>query len=281
MMPWAAPDFDLDDYIDTIIEFLHTLGPQTHVIAVCQPAVPVLAAVSLMNATRDPDAPLSMTLIGGPIDTREAPTAVNRFAKSRSLNWFRENVIHPVPFGYPGFMRSVYPGFVQLAGFMAMNLDRHVSAHWQMFLHLVQGDGENLASKRAFYEEYNSVMDLPAEYYLQTIQTVFHDHLLPRGKMVSRGRTIDPAAIESTALLTIEGERDDISGLGQTRVSHALCRNLPTGMHEHIEQAGVGHYGLFNGKRFRQEIAPRIKAFIRAQVKQTGLYVYDRRDSGS
>jgi poly(3-hydroxybutyrate) depolymerase len=281
LMPWAGPDFDLDDYIDYIIEFLHTLGPQTHVIAVCQPAVPVLAAVSLMNAARDPDAPLSMTLIGGPIDTREAPTKVNKFAKAHSINWFRENAIHPVPFGNAGFMRLVYPGFLQLAGFMAMNLDRHISAHWQMFLHLVQGDGESLASKRAFYEEYRSVMDLPAQYYLQTITTVFHEHLLPRGKMVSRGRAVDPGAIESTALFTIEGERDDISGIGQTRVTHDLCPNLKRSMHEHLEQAGVGHYGLFNGKRFREEIAPRIKAFIHAQVKQTTLYVYDRRDSGT
>jgi poly(3-hydroxybutyrate) depolymerase len=280
IMPWAGPDFDLDDYINYVIEFLHTLGPQTHVVAVCQPAVPVLAAVALMNAARDPDVPLSMTLIGGPIDTREAPTKVNKFAKTHSINWFRENAIHPVPLGNPGFMRQVYPGFLQLAGFMAMNLDRHVSAHWQMFQHLVQGDGESLAAKRAFYEEYRSVMDLPSTYFLQTVETVFHEHLLPRGLMVSRGRPVDPAAIEATALLTIEGERDDISGIGQTRATHPLCRNLKPAMCRHIEQAGVGHYGLFNGRRFREEIAPRIKAFIRAQVKQTALYVYDRRDRG-
>jgi poly(3-hydroxybutyrate) depolymerase len=281
IMPWAGPDFDLDDYINYVIEFLHTLGPQTHVVAVCQPAVPVLAAVALMNAARDPDVPLSMTLIGGPIDTREAPTKVNKFAKSHSINWFRENAIHPVPLGNPGFMRLVYPGFLQLAGFMAMNLDRHVSAHWQMFQHLVQGDGESLAAKRAFYEEYRSVMDLPSKYFLQTVETVFQEHLLPRGLMVSRGRPVDLGAIETTALLTIEGERDDISGIGQTRATHPLCRNLRPEMHRHIEQEGVGHYGLFNGRRFREEIAPRIKAFIRAQVKQTALYVYDRRDSGT
>lgn len=258
------PDFHLDDYIDQVIGFLRLLGPRTHVIAVCQPAVPVLAAVSLMSAARDPATPASMTLIGGPIDTREAPTEVNRFAKRHDIDWFRRRVIHHVPLGHAGFMRRVYPGFLQLAGFMAMNLDRHLEAHWDMFLHLVQGDGESLASKRAFYDEYRAVMDLPAEYYLETISAVFQEHLLPRGKLVSRGRLVDPAAIERTALLTIEGERDDISGLGQTRAAQALCRNLPAGMREHWEQPGVGHYGLFNGRRFREDLAPRIGRFIRA-----------------
>jgi poly(3-hydroxybutyrate) depolymerase len=264
LVPVGAQDFDLDDYIDHVIDFLQVLGPRTHVLAVCQPAVPVLAATALMNETRDPATPASMTLIGGPIDTREAPTAVNAFAKEHDLDWFRRNVIHTVPFGNPGFMRRVYPGFVQLAGFMAMNLDRHMQAHWDMFQHLVQGDGESLEAKRAFYSEYRSVMDLSADYYLQTIERVFHEHLLPRGLFVSRNRRVDPAAIEQTAMLTIEGERDDISGIGQTRAAHRLTRNLPEAMREHIEQEGVGHYGLFNGKRFRGEIAPRIKAFIAA-----------------
>jgi poly(3-hydroxybutyrate) depolymerase len=263
-MPAAAPDFDLDDYIDQIIGLLHHLGPRTHVLAVCQPAVPVLSAVAIMNEAGDPCAPLSISLIGGPIDTREAPTAVNTFAKEHDLDWFKRNTIHPVPFGYPGFMRPVYPGFLQLAGFMAMNLDRHVEAHWRMFLHLVQGDGESLASKRSFYEEYRSVMDLSASYYLQTIRTVFHDHLLPRGLLVSRGRLVQCPAIERTAMFTIEGERDDISGVGQTRAAHRLCRNLPAGMRDHLEQQGVGHYGLFHGRRFRNEVAPRIKSFIAA-----------------
>jgi poly(3-hydroxybutyrate) depolymerase len=263
-VPLTAPVFDLDDYIDTIIDFLHLLGPRTHVLAVCQPAVPVLAATALMNADGDPALPASITLIGGPIDTREAPTEVNNFAKRHSLDWFRSNVIHTVPFGHAGFLRRVYPGFLQLAGFMAMNLERHMDAHWQMFHHLVDGDGESLASKRAFYEEYKAVMDLPAEYYLQTIHTVFHEHLLPRGLMTSRGRVVDPSAITRTALLTIEGERDDISGLGQTRAAHALCSNLPAAMRQHHEQASVGHYGLFNGRRFKEQIAPRIAAFIAA-----------------
>lgn len=263
-VPVSEPDFDLDDYIDQVIRCLQVLGPDTHVIAVCQPAVPVLAAVALMNAAHDPATPRSMTLIGGPIDTREAPTQVNQFAKRHSLDWFRRHTIHPVPFGNPGFMRQVYPGFLQLAGFMAMNLDRHVEAHWQMFSHLVDGDGESLAAKRRFYDEYRSVMDLSAAFYLQTVSVVFHDHLLPRGLLVSRGRLVEPAAVERTAMLTIEGERDDISGIGQTRAAHHLCHNLPPAMREHREQPGVGHYGLFNGRRFRDEIAPAIKGFIQA-----------------
>jgi poly(3-hydroxybutyrate) depolymerase len=225
--------------------------------------VPVLAAVALMNEANDPACPRSMTLIGGPIDTREAPTEVNAFAKRHSLDWFRRNVIHSVPFGSAGFLRQVYPGFVQLAGFMAMNLDRHVEAHWQMFQHLVDGDGESLASKREFYKEYKAVMDMPADYYLQTIAAVFQDHLLPRGLLMCRDQVVRCEAITRTALLTIEGERDDISGIGQTRAAHDLCTGLPETMRQHIEQAGVGHYGLFNGSKFRQEIAPKIKAFMR------------------
>ena len=206
--------------------------------------------------------PRSITLIGGPIDTRQAPTEVNNFAKKHDLAWFKRNVIHQVPFGNAGFLRPVYPGFLQLAGFMAMNLGRHMEAHWQMFTHLVDGDGEPLASKRAFYDEYRSVMDLSADFYLQTINTVFQEHLLPRGLLVSNGHHVDPAAITRTAIMTVEGERDDISGLGQTRATHALTPHLDDDKHEHYEQPGVGHYGLFNGARFRSEIAPRIKAFI-------------------
>lgn len=261
-VPASAADFDLDDYIDQLISWFRLLGPDVHVIAVCQPAVPSLAAVSLMSAAGDTAVPRSMTLIGGPIDTREAPTQVNQFAKDHSLDWFRQHTIHRVPFGNPGFMRQVYPGFLQLAGFMAMNLERHTQAHWDMFQHLVTGDGENLASKRAFYEEYRAVMDLSAAYYLQTISTVFQEHLLPRGLMMSRGRLVEPAAIARTALLTVEGERDDISGIGQTRAAHALARGLKPALRAHHEQAKVGHYGLFNGRRFQLEVAPVIKRFI-------------------
>ncbi len=263
-VPLIGPSFGLDEYIDYVMSFLRFLGPETHVIAVCQPAVPVLAAISLLAAEEAEAAPRSMTLIGGPIDTREAPTAVNTFAKKHSLDWFRRSVIHPVPFGRPGFMRRVYPGFLQLAGFLAINLERHWEAHWQMFLHLVDGDGESLAAKRAFYEEYRAVMDMPAEFFLDTIHAVFHEHLLPRGLLTHHGERVDPGAIERTALLTLEGERDDISGLGQTRAAHGLVTRLPESMREHREQQGVGHYGLFNGRRFRDRIAPQIKAFIAA-----------------
>jgi poly(3-hydroxybutyrate) depolymerase len=265
-VPLMAPDFDLDDYIEMVMDFLRLLGPDTHVIAVCQPAVPVLAAVALMNEREPEAAPRSMTLIGGPIDTREGPTAVNEFAKRHSLDWFEANVIHRVPFGNAGFLREVYPGFLQLAGFLAMNLDRHVEAHWQMFLHLVEGDGEPLASKRAFYEEYRAVMDLNASFYLQTITAVFHEHFLPRGLLTFRGERVDPAANRRTAMLTIEGERDDISGIGQTKAAHKLMPDLPDAKKQHWEQPSVGHYGLFNGRRFRTEVAPRIKAFIAAQA---------------
>ncbi len=261
-MPLSESNFDLDDYIDYVRSFVEHLGPNTHILAVCQPAVPVLASTALMNADANAPTPRSITLIGGPIDTREAPTEVNSFAMKHDLAWFKRNVIHQVPFGNAGFLRPVYPGFLQLAGFMAMNIGRHMEAHWQMFTHLVDGDGEPLASKRAFYDEYRSVMDLSADFYLQTINVVFKEHLLPRGLLVSRDRQVDPAAITRTAILTIEGERDDISGLGQTRATHALTPHLDDDKHEHYEQPGVGHYGLFNGARFRNEIAPRIKAFI-------------------
>ena len=261
-MPMASVGFDLDDYIDYVQTFCEHLGPQTHMLAVCQPAVPVLASTALMNADANALAPRSITLIGGPIDTREAPTEVNKFAKKHDLDWFKSNVVHRVPYGHPGFMRPVYPGFLQLAGFMAMNMERHVKAHWDMFNHLVDGDGEPLASKRAFYDEYRSVMDLSADFYIQTIEAVFQEHLLPRGLLVSRGRRVDPAAITRTAIMTVEGERDDISGIGQTRVTHALTPNLGEDKHQHLEQPGVGHYGLFNGARFRNQIAPQIKGFI-------------------
>lgn len=263
-VPLMVPDFTLDDYIDTVMDFVRLLGPRIHLVAVCQPAVPVLAAVSLLSENEPAAAPASMTLIGGPIDTREGPTEVNTFAKRHKLDWFRRNVIHNVPFGHAGFMRRVYPGFLQLAGFLAMNLDRHVEAHWQMFQHLVQGDGEPLAAKRAFYEEYRAVMDMCADYYLETIHAVFHEHLLPRGLLTWRGQRVDTTAIRHTAMLTIEGERDDISGIGQTRAAHKLTPHLPGSRRQHMEQKGVGHYGLFNGRRFREEVAPQIQAFMRA-----------------
>ena len=261
MVPLSDGRFDLDDYIDYLIEILHFLGGDTHVVAVCQPSVPVLAATALMEADGDPCAPLSMVLMGGPIDTRSNPTAVNKLAERRGVDWFRRNVITKVPFPHPGVMREVYPGFLQLHGFVSMNLDRHVDAHRDLFVHLVRGDGDSAQKHREFYDEYLAVMDLAAEYYLQTVETVFVRHSLPKGEMMHRGRLIEPAAIRNTALLTIEGENDDISGVGQTEAAHRLCVNIPADRKVHYLQLGVGHYGVFNGSRFRAEVAPRIADF--------------------
>jgi len=261
-VPMAEGRFDLDDYIDYIIGFFEALGPNTHAMAVCQPSVPMLAAVSIMAAEDHPAQPPSMTLMGGPIDTRCNPTKVNELATSRPLSWFENTVVSRVPLGAPGAGRRVYPGFLQLTGFMSMNLDRHLGAHMKLFEHLVEGDGDSAAAHRKFYDEYMSVMDLPAEYYLQTVKTVFQDHALPEGTMVSRGRKIDPGVIAKTALMTVEGEHDDISGLGQTRAAHALCTALPEAMRSHYEQDNVGHYGIFNGRRWREQIMPRVADFI-------------------
>jgi poly(3-hydroxybutyrate) depolymerase len=268
-VPLAEPGFGLEDYVGHVIAFLRLLGPGTHVIAVCQPAVPVLAAAALMSEDGDP--PPSMTLIGGPIDTRAGPTAVTRFAETRPLAWFERNLIHTVPFGHAGFMRRVYPGFLQLSGFMAMNPGRHFEAHWQMFLHRLAEEHEPLAAKQRFYEEYFAVMDLPAEFYLETISAVFQKHLLPRGLLRWKGRRVDPGAIERTALFTVEGERDDISGVGQTRAAHALCHRLGDALRLHREQPGAGHFGLFSGRRFREQVAPAIKRFIRASEERVGV----------
>jgi poly(3-hydroxybutyrate) depolymerase len=254
--------FDLDDYIDYVISILHLLGGDVHVLAVCQPSVPVLAAVARMEADNDPYVPHSMVLMGGPIDTRVNPTVVNTLAERRGIDWFRRNVITKVPFPNPGFMRDVYPGFLQLNGFVSMNLDRHIEAHRKLFLHLVQGDGDSAQKHREFYDEYLAVMDLAAEFYLQTVETVFVRHALPRGEMTHRGLPVDPAQIRRVALLTVEGENDDISGVGQTEAAHKLCVNIPSERKAHWLQPGVGHYGVFNGSRFRSEIVPRISDFV-------------------
>jgi poly(3-hydroxybutyrate) depolymerase len=261
MVPLAEGRFDLDDYIDYIISILHLLGGDVHVIAVCQPSVPVLAAVALMEANGDPNLPHSMVLMGGPIDTRINPNEVNNLAERRGLNWFRNHVITKVPFPHPGVMRDVYPGFLQLHGFMSMNLDRHIEAHHNLFLHLVKGDGDSAQKHREFYDEYLAVMDLAAEFYLQTVNTVFIRHALPKGEMTHRGRRVDPSAIRRVALMTVEGENDDISSVGQTEAAHALCVNIPQEHKVHYVQPAVGHYGVFNGSRFRAEIAPRIADF--------------------
>lgn len=261
-VPLSKGDFDLDDYIDYVIEMVHALGPDTHVIAVCQPSVPVLAAIALMEARGDPNVPASMTLMGGPVDTRRNPTAVNRLAEERGIDWFRDNVIMQVPWPHPGFMRDVYPGFLQLSGFMGMNLDRHIIAHKDFFMHLVKNDGDSAERHRDFYDEYLAVMDLTAEFYLQTVETVFIRHDLPRGQMTHRGEAVEPGAVSNVALLTIEGENDDISGVGQTEAAHTLCANIPDDMRRHYLQPAVGHYGVFNGSRFRAEIVPRILEFV-------------------
>jgi poly(3-hydroxybutyrate) depolymerase len=267
MVPVTEGNFDLDDYIDYIIEMLHQLGAGAHVVGVCQPSVPVLAAVALMEQRGDPALPASMILMGGPIDTRMNPTAVNKLAKEHSLDWFKDNVIMTVPFPQPGFMRPVYPGFLQLSGFMSMNLDRHVMAHREFFEHLVKHDGEPAERHRDFYDEYLAVMDLTEEFYLQTVDTVFIRHALPKGEMMHRGAQVDTAAIRNVALMTVEGENDDISGLGQTQAAHTICPNIPENKRLHYVQPDVGHYGVFNGSRFRKEIAPRILEFTKLHAK--------------
>ena len=262
MVPLALGTFDLDDYIDYLRAMLDHLRPGVHTLGVCQPSVPLLAAVALMEAHDDPNGPASMTLMGGPIDTRRSPTEVNKLAERHGVEWFRRNCLHMMPFPFPGFGREVYPGFLQLSGFMAMNLDRHVNAHLDMFNHLVGGDGDSAEKHRDFYDEYLAVMDLDAAYYMQTIETVFIRHALPKGEMMHRGERVDPTAIRNCGLMTIEGEKDDITGAGQTQAAHELCVNIPAARKQHYMQLEVGHYGVFNGSRFREEIAPRIRKFI-------------------
>ena len=262
MVPLSQGSFDLDDYIDYLISMLHFLRGDCHIIAVCQPSVPVLATVARMEAEGDPHVPHSMVLMGGPIDTRVNPTEVNTLAERRGVEWFRRNVITKVPWPNPGFMRDVYPGFLQLHGFVSMNLQRHLEAHRNLFLNLVKGDGDSAQKHREFYDEYLAVMDLCAEFYLQTVDTVFVRHALPRGEMTHRGIRIDPAKIRRVGLMTVEGENDDISGVGQTEAAQRLCVNIPSERKAHWLQPNVGHYGVFNGSRFRAEIAPRIADFV-------------------
>ena len=263
-MPLSAGRFDLDDYVDAMADMFRFFGGDVHVFAVCQPSVPVLAATALMEADGDPDVPLSLILAGGPIDTRINPTVVNTLAEERGTDWFRRNVITNVPWPSPGSGRQVYPGFLQLSGFMTMNLDRHMQAQKDMFQHLVRGDGDSAEKHREFYDEYLAVMDLTAEFYLQTVDTVFVQHLMPRGLMTIAGRPVDLAAIRRPALMTVEGEKDDITGTGQCRAALDLCSGVPAEKKMHFECPKVGHYGVFNGARFRSEIAPRMAKFMRA-----------------
>ncbi len=265
-VPLADGRFDLDDYVDYLVAFLETIGAEgdarPHVLAVCQPSVPAYAAVALMNADKHPNTPRTLTLMGGPIDTREAPTAVNTLATERPHSWFKQNVIATVPATYPGAGRTVYPGFLQLAGFMTMNLGNHMISHWEMFKHLVKGDGESADSTMRFYDEYRAVCDMTSEFYLQTIDVVFQSHALPKGEMMHRGRRVDPAAITDTALLAIEGEKDDISGLGQTKAALTIATKLPAKMKKYHMAEDVGHYGIFNGSKWRTRIAPVLEEWM-------------------
>jgi poly(3-hydroxybutyrate) depolymerase len=266
-VPLSKGAFHLENYIDYVIEFTKMLGPDVHLMAVCQPSVPVMVAASVMNQANDKAAPRSMTLIGGPIDARVKPTKVNKLSMEKPMAWFEQNMITRVPFNYPGFMRRVYPGFMQLTSFMALDPDRHINAHIDLFNHLVEGDGESARAHRKFYDEYLSVCDLPADFYLDCIDQVFQRFLLPKGEFVYDGKKVKPEAITKTALLTLEGELDDISGVGQTEAAQKLCSGLPAAMKKHHVQKGVGHYGIFNGRKFREHVVPIIVEFMEKHDK--------------
>ena len=264
-VPLAEGPFHFDDYVAYVQEFVRFMQGQhhgnVHVISVCQPTVPVLAGISLM-AARGEALPTSMTMMGGPIDASKSPTSVNDFAMVRPISWFEQNVIQRVPVKYPGAMRRVYPGFLQLSGFIAMNPERHRDSHVDYYKQLVAGDGESAEAHRKFYDEYNAVMDLPAEYYLDTIVRVFQDQSLARGTLTVAGELVNPAAIKKCALFTIEGELNDMSGSGQTEAAHTLCSGLPPAKREHYEAPGVGHYGIFSGRKYREMIYPKVRKFI-------------------
>jgi len=262
MVPLSAGPFHLDDYVEYVQEFIRHAGPNVHVISVCQPTVPVLAAVSLM-ASRGETTPLTMTMMGGPIDARKSPTSVNNLATNKPYSWFENNVIFKVPQNFPGAGRSVYPGFLQHTGFVAMNPDRHLTSHYDYFADLIRGDDDSAESHRQFYDEYNAVLDMPAEYYLETIKTVFQDFALVNGTWVVKGEPVRPQDITSTALLTIEGELDDISGAGQTKAAHYLCSGIPEARSLHYDAMGAGHYGIFSGRRWREKVYPDVRQFIK------------------
>ena len=268
MVPLTKGSFDLDDYVDYLIRFLNLIGEnrgeRANLLAVCQPSVPAFAATAIMGADKAKWRPKTLTMMGGPVDTREAPTAVNTLATQRPHGWFQNNVIATVPMLYAGAGRKVYPGFLQLAGFMTMNLGSHLISHWEMFKHLVVGDEEGADATRDFYDEYRAVCDMTAEFYLQTVDVVFQRHLLPKGKLKHRGKLVDPSAIRDTPLLAIEGERDDISGLGQTRAALEISSSLPAKAKKYHMAKDVGHYGIFNGRKWRERIAPVVEDWIAA-----------------
>ncbi|WP_026046501.1 polyhydroxyalkanoate depolymerase [Sphingomonas sp. PAMC 26621] len=263
-VPLSDGKFDLDDYIDYLIEFLEAIGPGAHMLAVCQPSVPCYAAACVMSADQHPCRPKTLTMMGGPVDTREAPTSVNTLATERPHSWFSQNVIATIPASHPGAGRKVYPGFLQLAGFMSMNLGSHMMSHYEMFKHLVDGEDLEADATKRFYEEYRSVCDMTAEFYLQTIDVVFQDHSLPKGTMTHRGRMVDPGAITDIAILAIEGEKDDISGLGQTRAALTIATNLPEEKKRYYMAEGAGHYGIFNGSKWRTKVAPVVEEWMKA-----------------
>jgi len=262
MAPIWLGRFDLSDYIDTVREMIRHIGGGVNVMGVCQPGPPVLAAISMMAEEGDPNRPASMIFMGSPIDARRSPTVPNVLAEERPFDWFEDNMIYTVPAPWPGMLRRVYPGFVQLSSFMNMNWSRHVDAQWRFFNHLVEGDGDGIDKHTSFYDEYLSVLDLTEEFYLETIRKVFQEHHLARGIFRHRGRLVRPGEITDVALMTVEGEKDDISGIGQTQAAHDLCKNIPDDMQTDYIQPGVGHYGVFNGSRFRTEIVPRVNQFI-------------------
>jgi polyhydroxyalkanoate depolymerase len=263
-VPLRDGAFGVDGYVDHVIRFLEKIGPGAHVVAVCQPAVAVLVAVAVMAEGQNPATPRSMTLMAGPIDTRQSPTSVNDLAKSKPIEWFEQKLIDRVPYRYRGAGRLVYPGFLQCMAFLNMNLDRHLSAHREMFRNLMDGEEAKAAATRTFYDEYFAVLDLTAEFYLETVRLVFQEHALPLGRMEFHGRRVDPAAIGRTALLTVEGEKDDICGIGQTMAAHELCPGIKPFRKKHHLQAGVGHYGVFNGKRWDAQIYPVVNNMILA-----------------
>lgn len=263
MVPLSAGPFHLHDYIYYVQDFIHFLGAGTHVISVCQPTVPVLAAISLMATAKDPLLPKTMTLMGGPIDPRKSPTQVNNLATEKKFSWFENTVIYNVPANYPGYGRKVYPGFLQHTGFVAMNPDRHAQSHWDFYQHLIQGDDESAEQHRKFYNEYNAVLDMPAEYYLDTIKSVFQEFRLPTGTWEVEGKLVRPQDIKNVALFTVEGELDDISGPGQTQAAHDLCSGIPANMKQDYVAPGAGHYGIFSGRRWRDIICPKIGEFIK------------------
>jgi poly(3-hydroxybutyrate) depolymerase len=263
-IPLSEGRFGLDEFVEHIIRFLEAIGPGGHVLGVCQPVVAVLTAVAMMAEDRNPASPRSMTLMAGPVDARQHPTKVNELANAKPIGWFEKNLIATVPWRYRGAGRQVYPGALQLSAFMAMNLDRHLKAHHDQVWNLADGEAEKAAMHRRFYDEYLAVMDLPAEFYLETVRTVFQDHALARGTLTWRGRPVRPEAIRRTAVMTVEGEKDDICGIGQTMAALDLCRSLPVTMRRHHLQTGVGHYGVFSGRRFAQAVYPRIREMIQA-----------------